>query len=73
MIPNMIAVAILGHGVVGSGVAEILRQNAEGVAAKAGDTLQLKRILDLRTFPELPYADLFTTDFQEILHTKVYL
>ena len=63
----MIAVAILGHGVVGSGVAEILRQNAEGIAAKAGDTLQLKRILDLRSFPELPYADLFTTDFQDIL------
>ena len=66
----MIAIAILGHGVVGSGVAEILRHNAEGVAAKAGDTLQLKRILDLRAFPDLPYADLFTTDFQEIVQDE---
>ena len=66
----MIAIAILGHGVVGSGVAEILRHNAEGVAAKAGDTLQLKRILDLRAFPDLPYADLFTTDFNDILEDE---
>lgn len=63
----MISVAILGHGVVGSGVAEILLNNAETVANKAGDTLVLKRILDLRTFPELSYADRFTTDFNTIL------
>ncbi|MBQ8751661.1 MAG: homoserine dehydrogenase [Clostridia bacterium] len=63
----MISIAILGHGVVGSGVAEILMNNADGVAAKAGDSLQVKRILDLRSFPDLPYAHLFTTEFQDIL------
>ncbi|MBQ8683368.1 MAG: homoserine dehydrogenase [Clostridia bacterium] len=66
----MISIAILGHGVVGSGVAEIVLHNQEGVAAKAGDAVQIKRILDLRTFPELPYAHLFTTDFQDILQDE---
>ena len=47
----MIAIAILGHGVVGSGVAEVLRNNAEGIAAKAGQSIEVRRILDLRAFP----------------------
>ena len=63
----MIQVAILGHGVVGSGVAEVLRQNHETITHKAGESIEIKRILDLRTFPELPYADLFTTSFDDIL------
>ncbi len=63
----MINIAILGHGVVGSGVAEILRNNARGVAAKAGESIAVRRILDLRAFPDLPYADLFTTAFDDIL------
>ena len=48
----MISIAILGHGVVGSGVAEIVLHNQEGVAAKAGVAVQINRILDLRTFPD---------------------
>ena len=64
----MISVAILGHGVVGSGVAEVLITNAKGIAAKAGDAIEVKRILDLRSFPDLPYADKFTTDFDDILN-----
>ncbi|MBR5525072.1 MAG: homoserine dehydrogenase [Clostridia bacterium] len=66
----MISIAILGHGVVGSGVAEILMSNAEGIARKAGDSIRVKRILDLRSFPDLPYADLFTTAFDEILQDE---
>ena len=64
----MIFVAILGHGVVGSGVAEVLTTNAKGIAAKAGDAIEVKRILDLRSFPDLPYADKFTTNFDDILN-----
>ena len=63
----MIYVAILGHGVVGSGVAEVLRKNKDSIAHKAGEEIEIKRILDLREFPDLPYADLFTKDFQDIL------
>ncbi len=66
----MIAIAILGHGVVGSGVAEVLRHNAKGVAAKAGEAIEVKRILDLRSFPELDYAEKFTTRFEDILEDE---
>ncbi len=64
----LISVAVLGHGVVGSGVVEILRGNAAHIAHKAGEELVVKRILDLRTFPELPYADLFTANFDDIVN-----
>ncbi|MBR0446883.1 MAG: homoserine dehydrogenase [Clostridia bacterium] len=64
----MISIAILGHGVVGSGVAEVLLNNEKGITAKAGDTIRVTRILDLRSFPDLPYADLFTTNFDDILN-----
>jgi len=64
----MIYVGLMGHGVVGSGVAEVLRKNAAGIAKKAGDRIELRRILDLREFPELPYADLFTKSFDDILN-----
>ena len=63
----MISIAILGHGVVGSGVAEVLWRNAQSIAAKAGEKITVKRILDLREFPELPYADRFTKSFDDIL------
>ncbi len=66
----MISVAILGHGVVGSGVAEVLLQNADTITKKAGDALRVKRILDLRSFPDLPYADLFTTEFETIVQDE---
>ncbi len=63
----MVSIAVLGHGVVGSGVVEILRNNAAHIARKAGEEIAVKRILDLRTFPELPYADLFTANFDDIV------
>jgi homoserine dehydrogenase len=60
----------LGHGVVGSGVVEILRNNANHIAHKAGEEIEVKRILDLRTFPELPYADLFTANVEDIINDE---
>lgn len=64
----MVNVAIMGHGVVGSGVAEVLLKNADSIARKAGTPVQVSRVLDLRAFPDLPYADRFTTDFEEIVN-----
>ena len=64
----MIRIAILGHGVVGSGVAEVLSCNKDTVAHKAGEEITVGRILDLRSFPDLPYADLFTTSFDDIVN-----
>ena len=47
----MAKVAVLGYGTVGSGVVEVLDTNAKEVAISAGETIELKYILDLRDFP----------------------
>lgn len=60
--------AILGHGVVGSGVAELFFNNKENIEKRAGTEMELKYILDLRDFPDVPYADKFTKDFNDILN-----
>ncbi len=64
----MINVAIMGHGVVGSGVAEILINHRERVSEKAKRDINVKYILDLRDFDSLPYSDKFTKDFNLILN-----
>ncbi len=63
----MAKVAILGHGVVGSGTAQVLMMNQDGIADRAGEAVEVKYILDIRDFPDLPYADRFTKDIQVIL------
>ncbi len=64
----MIEVAIMGHGVVGSGVAEILRTHKKKLFASVGEELHIKKILDLREFPESPFAERFTKNFDEIIN-----
>ncbi len=59
-------IAILGHGVVGSGVAEVILTNNGLISKKMSEKMEIKHILDLREFPELPYSDLFTKDFADI-------
>jgi len=62
----MINIAVLGHGVVGSGVVEVLEKNSQSIGQKAGEQINLKYILDLRDFPESPYRDKFVKDFEII-------
>ena len=64
----MIYTAILGHGTVGSGVAEILINHNALVCEKIKDELSVKYILELRDFSHLPYADKFTNDFDRIVN-----
>ena len=66
----MAKVAVLGHGVVGSGVVEVMEKNKAVIEKKAGQSMEVKRILDLREFPGLPYSDKFTKDFQDILNDE---
>lgn len=62
-------VAILGYGVVGSGVASLLQKNHEHIVKKSmQDSLELKYILDRRSFPGDPYESLVTMDFDKILN-----
>lgn len=59
----MISVAILGFGVVGSGVAEVLSANSDKITRNAAQEIRLKYILDIRDFPDSPYWDSFVKDF----------
>jgi len=62
----MINVAVLGFGVVGSGVVELMDQNSAKIARKAGSPIKIKKILDVREFLTSPYKDLFTSNVEEI-------
>lgn len=66
----MADIAVLGHGVVGSGVLEVLLTHTDSITRRAKEEIRVKRILDLREFPELPYAESFTKDFDEILNDQ---
>ena len=64
----MINAAIMGHGVVGSGVAEILINFPDRIKEKVKDEINVKYILDLRDFDNLSYSDKFIKDFNIILN-----
>ena len=66
----MINIAILGFGVVGSGVAEVITQNQETIKKKIGDSINIKYILDLREFPDSPFADKIVHDYNVILNDE---
>ncbi|MBQ8848936.1 MAG: homoserine dehydrogenase [Clostridia bacterium] len=64
----MINIAILGFGVVGSGTAEVLTENKKIIEERLGCEYKIKYILDLRDFPQSPFASLITHDFNDILN-----
>ena len=62
-------VAIMGYGVVGSGVAEVLAKNHESIQKRSTQSnLDLKYILDIRDFQGDVNAHLITKDFNVILN-----
>ena len=63
-------IAVLGYGVVGSGTVEILYNHKESIEKKIGESYEVKYILDLRDFPDSPYADKFTKSFDDIVNDK---
>lgn len=62
----MIDVAVLGYGVVGSGVVEVINTNKMSIYEKAGEEIRVKKILDVRDFPDDPYRDIITKNPDEI-------
>ncbi len=64
----MISIAILGFGVVGSGTAEVLTENKKIIEERLGCEYEIKYILDLRDFPDSPFADRITHNFNDILN-----
>ncbi|MGN0536343.1 MAG: homoserine dehydrogenase, partial [Acutalibacteraceae bacterium] len=66
----MVQVAVMGYGVVGSGVVEVLTTHKDSIAKRAKEEIGIKYILDIRDFPGSPFADKFTKSFDEILNDE---
>jgi homoserine dehydrogenase len=64
----MISIAILGYGVVGSGVAEVCRMNNAVIRERVGRGIDIRYILDIRDFPEDPCADRIIHDPDRIIN-----
>lgn len=61
-------IAIIGYGVVGSGVAEVIRKNAQAIEHKAGEKIAVKRILDIRDITNGPDKALFAKSPDEVFN-----
>lgn len=64
----MVNVAILGYGVVGSGVAEVIKKNSESIRQRAGTEIKVKWILDIRDFPDSPDKDVLTKNADDVFN-----
>jgi homoserine dehydrogenase len=64
----MINVAILGFGVVGCGVAEVIKINSDSIKQRAGTEIRVKWILDIRDFPDSPYSDVLTKNADDVFN-----
>ncbi|MBR6530381.1 MAG: homoserine dehydrogenase [Clostridia bacterium] len=64
----MIQVAIMGFGVVGSGVAKIIEENAALLKTRLGEEVNVKYILDIRDFTGHAMAGRVVRDFAVIEH-----
>lgn len=63
----MTKIAILGFGVVGSGIAHVIEKNEIPIRRMASDIPYIKFILDKRDFPDSPYADRIVHDITQIV------
>ncbi len=59
-------IAVMGFGVVGSGVVKLLQKNASIIKENTGADLEVKKILDIRDFSNSEFAPLMTKDFCDI-------
>lgn len=64
----MVKIAVMGYGVVGSGVVEVLTNHTENISRRAKEQISIKYILDLRDFPGSPFESKFTKSFDTILN-----
>lgn len=64
----MINIAVLGYGTIGSGVVEVLNTNSDSIRKRAGDSIEVKYVLDLREFPGDPVMKILVHDVSVILN-----
>ncbi len=67
---KMANVAILGFGTVGGGVYDIIKSNAKDKIKANDEGIYVKRILDIRDFPDHEEKEIFTKDFNDILNDE---
>lgn len=63
----MVKIGIIGFGVVGSGVYEVIRKNKDSIARKAGTEIDIKYILDIRDFSSHSESRLFIDNFDKMV------
>ncbi len=64
----MVQAAVMGYGVVGSGVVEVLTGHTDSISKRTKEEIGIKYILDIRDFPDSPFKDKFTKSFDDILN-----
>ena len=62
-----LTVALLGFGVVGSGTAQVITENQDRIRRATGRGVDIRYILDLREFPDSPFADRIVHDYNIIV------
>ncbi|MBW8002097.1 MAG: homoserine dehydrogenase [Planctomycetes bacterium] len=73
MAEKVVKVGLVGFGTVGAGVAKIILEQADAIAAKSGVRLELGCVVDLDTTTERPVKlpdGLLTDDFDKLLNDK---
>ncbi|MBR5478858.1 MAG: homoserine dehydrogenase [Clostridia bacterium] len=64
----MVKIAVLGFGTVGAGVVDVIYDNADIVAKNAADKIEVEYILDIRDYPDSPFAGKVIHDFETIIN-----
>lgn len=65
----MVNIALLGHGVVGTGVVDVIENKSEQLAERTGEKIFVKYIL-VRHDYDVDYKEKFVTDFETILNDE---
>ena len=68
MSDHCLKVALLGFGVVGSGTAQVITENQDRIRRATGSGIDIRYILDLREFPDSPFASRIVHDYNVILN-----
>ena len=63
----MVKIALLGHGVVGTGVVEVIRNKAEQLEQLTGEKVEVKSVL-VRHDYDVNYKEKFVYSFEEIVN-----
>ena len=62
----MINIAIMGFGIVGSGIADVVEHDKKKIEEFIGEKVYVKYILDIRDFPDSPYGKRVVKDLDVI-------